>query len=213
MAFCTKSHCHRSYVHAAYFQCILYFRHLVESKHSAFHSKSPKSAGPVDNLRLSATPVDLSSHTSTNGGVGGGGRHTAPSSPLVTTSSLSLTPSSATSNNQAFTHFPVPPPLIPVPPGSGNAVAAVALAAMTNAYNKAKTTSSSGFPTPPTDVTSPYAWTHSAFAGSPFSPLPLSPFPVMLSPTASHPSSLSSSREDIQNTMEREIMKRRYLRL
>lgn len=183
----------------------------MESKNSAFHCKSPKSAGPVENLRLSATPVDLSSQTTNGGSIG---RHTAPSSPLVTTSSLNLTPTSATSN-QAFTHFPVPPPLIPVPPGSGNAVAAVALAAMTNAYNKAnlaKTTASSGFPTPPTDVTSPYAWTHSPFvasAGSPFSPLPLSPFPVMLSPTASHQSSLSSSREDIQSTMEREIMKRR----
>ena len=77
-----------------------------------------------------------------------------------------------------------------------------------------------GFPTPPTDVHSPYAWAHSpaalaaAAAGSPFSPLPLSPFPTvtsLLSPTASHPSSVSSSREDLQATMEREILKRRYV--
>lgn len=213
-------------------------RHLVESgRNSAFHSKSPKSAGPGDSIfstlrfstptstgSASGAPVDLSSSTN--------GSHTAPNSPIVTAfgplnSSLSLTPSSATSvaNNQAFTHFPVPPPLIPVPPGSGNAVAAVAMAAMANAFNSSKTkaasvSSSSGFPTPPTDVHSPYAWAHSpaalaaAAAGSPFSPLPLSPFPTvtsLLSPTASHPSSVSSSREDLQATMEREILKRRIL--
>ncbi len=65
------------------------------------------------------------------------------------------------------------------------------------------------------DVPSPYAWTHSPFAAavSPFSPLPLSPFPMtsLLSPTASHPSSLSSSREDVQNAVEREMIKRRLL--
>jgi len=206
-------------------------RHLVESgRNSAFHSKSPKSAGPGDifPLRLS-TPTSISAAvdlSSTNGS------HTAPNSPIVTAfgplnSSLSLTPSSATSaNNQTFTHFPVPPPLIPVPPGSGNAVAAVAMAAMANAFNSSKSkaasvaSSSSGFPTPPTDVHSPYAWAHSpaalaaVAAGSPFSPLPpLSPFPTvtsLLSPTASHPSSVSSSREDLAS-MEREILKRRIL--
>ena len=192
-------------------------------RNSAFHSKSPKSAGlegPGLQFRLTTTPVDLSTSPHPVTTTHNGGRHTAPNSPLVTHahSSLTLTPSSATSSNQAFTHFPVPPPLIPVPQGTGNAVAAVALAAMTNAYNaskaKAARDGSSGFPTPPTDV-SPYAWTHSPMLNpnSPFSPLPLSPFPVtsLLSPTTSHPSSLSSSREDIQNTVEREIMKRRYV--
>lgn len=195
---------------------------MEAGRNSAFHSKSPKSAG-MDGISFRlTTPVDLSSSNE-------GGRHTAPSSPLVvSSSSLSLTPCSATSSNAggqtSFTHFPVPPPLIPVPQGSGSAVAAVAMAAMANAFNnsKAKVSSagaSTGFPTPPTDVHSPYAWTHSPFmaaaahvaATSPFSPLPLSPFPVtsLLSPTASHPSSLSSSREDIQNTVEREMMKRR----
>lgn len=195
---------------------------MEAGRNSAFHSKSPKSAGMEGISFRLTTPVDLSSSNE-------GGRHTAPNSPLVvSSSSLSLTPCSATSSNQTstFTHFPVPPPLIPVPQGSGSAVAAVAMAAMANAFNnsKAKVSSSAGastgFPTPPTDVHSPYAWTHSPFAvaaaahaaaTSPFSPLPLSPFPVtsLLSPTASHPSSLSSSREDIQNTVEREMMKRR----
>ena len=191
-------------------------------RNSAFHSKSPKSAGlegPGLQFRLTTTPVDLSATSPAVTTTHNGGRHTAPNSPLVTHSSLSLTPSSATSSNQAFTHFPVPPPLIPVPQGSGSAAVAVAMAAMTNAFNASKAKAaqaagSSGFPTPPTDV-SPYAWTHSPMlaASSPFSPLPLSPFPVtsLLSPTTSHPSSLSSSREDIQNTVEREIMKRRYL--
>ena len=126
----------------------LFFRHLVESgRSSAFHSKSPKSAGPGDifPLRLS-TPTSISAAvdlSSTNGS------HTAPNSPIVTAfgplnSSLSLTPSSATSaNNQTFTHFPVPPPLIPVPPGSGNAVAAVAMAAMANAFNSSKSKAAS----------------------------------------------------------------------
>ena len=198
------------------------FRHLVEAggRNSAFHSKSPKSAGlegPGLQFRLTTTPVDLSTSPAAVTTTHNGGRHTAPNSPLVTHSSLSLTPCSATSSNQAFTHFPVPPPLIPVPQGSGNAVAAVAMAAMANAFNASKAkaaAASSGFPTPPTDV-SPYAWTHSPMlaASSPFSPLPLSPFPVtsLLSPTTSHPSSLSSSREDIQNTVEREMMKRRYV--
>jgi len=193
-------------------------RHLVEAggRNSAFHSKSPKSAGlegPGLQFRLTTTPVDLSTSPHPVTTTHNGGRHTAPNSPLVTHahSSLTLTPCSATSSNQAFTHFPVPPPLIPVPQGTGNAVAAVALAAMTNAYNASKAKAaagSSGFPTPPSDM-SPYAWTHSPMlnANSPFSPLPLSPFPVasLLSPN----SSLSSSREDIQNTVEREIMKRR----
>lgn len=203
-------------------------RHLVEaSRHSAFHSKSPKSAGlDGSNFRLT-TPVDLSA-AGVSAATTINGRHTAPNSPLVVSnSSLTLTPSSATSSTQAFTHFPVPPPLIPVPQGSGNAVAAVAMAAMANAFNNSKAnkvaTTTSGFPTPPTDVHSPYAWSHSPFAAaaaaaaaaSPFSPLPLSPFPVtsLLSPTASHPSSLSSSREDIQSTVEREMLKRRLLPL
>ena len=189
-------------------------------RNSAFHSKSPKSAGlegPGLQFRLTTTPVDLSATSPAVTTTYNGGRHTAPNSPLVTNSSL-LTPSSATSSNQTFTHFPVPPPLIPVPQGSGSAAVAVAMAAMTNAFNASKAKAaqaagSSGFPTPPTDV-SPYAWTHSPMLNaSPFSPLPLSPFPVtsLLSPTTSHPSSLSSSREDIQNTVEREIMKRRYV--
>jgi hypothetical protein len=111
-------------------------------------------------------------------------------------STLVLTPSSATSSS-AFTHFPVPPPLIPA-----------ALAAVYAPKSPYLSAGANGFPTPPTELHSPYPWASpSALANvlnnTPFSPgLPLSPLPFstssLLSPApSSYPSSTNSSREDL----------------
>lgn len=113
-------------------------------------------------------------------------------------SSLSLTPSSGSSAHvSGFTHFPVPPPLIPVP-------------GLTSPYPKSPFLSSTnGFPTPPTDLHSPgYPWaspTLTAMGLLPaFSPLPHSPLPFptssLLSPSPSYHSSSNSSREDLPTT-------------
>lgn len=185
-----------------------FFRPLVEIRRE-LHTKSPKSVGSfspfeghaqlyahhnfsIDSIRLSST----------------GGNHTAPCSPLSSApprlpyhssglpSTLVLTPSSATSSS-AFTHFPVPPPLIPA-----------ALAAVYAPKSPYLSAGANGFPTPPTELHSPYPWASpSALANvlnnTPFSPgLPLSPLPFstssLLSPApSSYPSSTNSSREDL----------------
>ena len=186
----------------------IFFRPLVEIRRE-LHSKSPKSVGSfspfeghpqlyqhhnfsIESFRLSST----------------GGNHTAPCSPLnsgpsrlsfhhssTQPSTLVLTPSSATSSS-AFTHFPVPPPLIPA-----------ALAAVYAPKSPYLSAGANGFPTPPTELHSPFQWASpSALASvlnTPFSPgLPLSPLPFstssLLSPApSSYPSSTNSSREDL----------------
>eukprot|EP00095_Tigriopus_kingsejongensis_P007269 maker-scaffold144_size312663-snap-gene-1.11 protein:Tk07269 transcript:maker-scaffold144_size312663-snap-gene-1.11-mRNA-1 annotation:"unnamed protein product" len=186
-------------------------RPLLEVRRDLHGGKSPRSAGPID---ISPAFVHFRNV------------NTAPSSPLSSgpprlpypSSTLSLTPSSGgslASSNSAFSHFPVPPIMkahgaLPKSPflqtGHGN-----------------------GYPTPPTDLPSPFAWAthHAHFAQnmfSPFSPLlPLAPLPfpttALLSPApSSYPSSTNSSREDLPHgggsgigtSMESES-KRRYL--
>ena len=154
-------------------------------------------------------------------------------------SALTLTPSSASSLS-AFTPFstvphlqPHPvPPLIP-PPGSGSshamaaatAMAASAIAAAAAAsyspkspFTVSQAGSNSGYPTPPTELSSVYSWASpTALSGmfpTPFSPvMPLSPLPftstAMLSPAPSHPSSTNSSREELPLGANSEDAKRR----
>ena len=141
-------------------------------------------------------------------------------------SSFTLTPSSASSLS-AFSPFSaVPhlqhhvPPLIP-PPGSGSshamaaatAMAASAIAAAAAAsyspkspFTVSQAGTNSGYPTPPTELSSAYPWASpTALSGifpTPFSPvMPISPLPftstAMLSPAPSHPSSTNSSREEL----------------
>ena len=114
---------------------------------------------------------------------------------ILTPSSIaSLTPSSAGIN---FSHFPVPPPLLPIPGITSQYPKSPFLAAHAN-----------GFPTPPTDLHSPgYPWaspTLTAMGLLPtFSPLPTSTLPFtphtssLLSPSPSYHSSSNSSREDL----------------
>ena len=173
--------------------------------------KSPKSAGPNDG----PLPYSFGDYRNVS---------TAPSSPLISeaptrlpmpSSTLSLTPTSAcslaSSTNSAFSYFPVPPsgahPHGLMPPGSLAAAAALASAANLpkSPFLAAAQASSNGFPTPPLDLHSPYAWAAASMFShhaSPFSPVlthsPL-PFPTaLLSPApSSYPSSTNSSREDL----------------
>lgn len=180
---------------------ILFSRPLIEIRRE-LHSKSPKSVGSFSPFEghhglHHNFSIDSMKHSSS---------HTAPCSPLSSApprlpyhspaqpSTLVLTPSSATSSS-AFTHFPVPPPLIPA-----------ALAAVYAPKSPYLSAGANGFPTPPTELHSPYPWaTSSALASvlnTPFSPgLPLSPLPFttsLLSPApSSYPSSTNSSREDL----------------
>ena len=176
--------------------------------------KSPKSAGP---LHHAFSTVEFRTAMAAANSGGGNNSNTAPSSPLSSApprlpiaSTLTLTPSSASSLassvNSAFTHFPVPPPLIPshlkspflslhTPP--------------TTTSNSGNGSGTSQQPTPPTDLHSPYPWPLMLPQSShhhphhPFSPvLPHSPltFPAsaLLSPApSSYPSSTNSSREDL----------------
>ncbi|TRY78184.1 hypothetical protein TCAL_04268 [Tigriopus californicus] len=191
-------------------------RPLLEVRRDLHDIKSPKSAGPND---LGPSFLDFRNV------------NTAPSSPLGSapprlpfpSSTLSLTPSSGcslASSNSAFTHFPVPP-----------LIKAHALAAVSAGLPKSPflTSSGNGYPTPPTDLPSPFGWnvpfSHQSMFSS-FSPvLPHSPLPfpstALLSPApSSYPSSTNSSREDLPHgagtssattmSMESES-KRRYL--
>ena len=125
------------------------------------------------------------------------------SAPPHLPSTISITPSSGSASgpgphHPTFTHFPVPPPLIPVPP-------------LSSPYPKSPFLASNGFATPPSDLHSPgYPWTSpsalTAMGMFPaFSPLAHSPLPFptssLLSPApSSYHSSSNSSREDLPNT-------------
>jgi len=123
----------------------------------------------------------------------------AGSAPPHLPSTISITPSSGSSaHHQSFTHFPVPPPLIPVP-------------GLSSPYPKSPFITSNGFATPPSDLHSPgYPWTSpsalQAMGMFPaFSPLAHSPLPfpssTLLSPApSSYHSSSNSSREDLPTT-------------
>ena len=117
------------------------------------------------------------------------------SAPPHLPSTISITPSSGSGHHPSFTHFPVPPPLIPVP-------------SLPSPYPKSPFLTSAGFATPPSDLHSPgYPWTSpsalSAIGMFPaFSPLAHSPLPFptssLLSPApSSYHSSSNSSREDL----------------
>ena len=142
----------------------------------------------------------------------------ASSASAAASSSVALTPSSATlSAAAAFTHFPVPPPLIPIPGltspyHAAHHAAAAAAAAAKSPFLTSPSAAAGGFPTPPTDLHSPaYPWASptaltAAMAGGlmphAFSPLPHSPLPFptssLLSPSpSSYHSSSNSSREDL----------------
>jgi len=135
---------------------------------------------------ISLTPLD---HLSPLGG----------SAPPHLPSTISVTPSSGSSaHHHSFTHFPVPPPLIPVP-------------GLNSPYPKSPFITSNGFATPPSDLHSPgYPWTSpsalQAMGMFPaFSPLAHSPLPfpssTLLSPApSSYHSSSNSSREDLPTT-------------
>ena len=175
-------------------------RPLVEIRRE-LHSKSPKSIGSFSPFEGHILPHNFSIDSMKQSS-----SHTAPCSPLSSApprlqynspaqpSTMALTPLSATSSS-AFTHFPVPPPLIPA-----------ALAAVYAPKSPYLSAGANGFPTPPTELHSPYPWASpSALASvlnTPFSPgLPLSPLPfttTLLSPApSSYPSSTNSSREDL----------------
>ena len=129
---------------------ILFSRPLIEIRRE-LHSKSPKSVGSFSPFEghhglHHNFSIDSMKHSSS---------HTAPCSPLSSApprlpyhspaqpSTLVLTPSSATSSS-AFTHFPVPPPLIPA-----------ALAAVYAPKSPYLSAGANGFPTPPTELHSP----------------------------------------------------------
>lgn len=124
------------------------------------------------------------------------------SAPPHLPSTISITPSSGSGapgpHHPTFTHFPVPPPLIPV-------------AGLASPYPKSPFLTSNGFATPPSDLHSPgYPWTSpsalTAIGMFPaFSPLAHSPLPFptssLLSPApSSYHSSSNSSREDLPTT-------------
>ncbi|XP_040574727.1 uncharacterized protein [Lepeophtheirus salmonis] len=112
--------------------------------------------------------------------------------PLHPSSHSSLTPCSANSHSSNFTQFPLPPPPL-IPPSSVAVAAAAAAAVAISSYPKSPyLTHVNGFPTPPTELHSPYPWSAPLF--SPFSTFSTS---ALLSPVPSYPSSTNSSREEL----------------
>ena len=119
------------------------------------------------------------------------------SAPPLLPSTLSVTPSSASTH---FTHFPVPPPLIPVPGLPTGLI---------SPYAKSPFVTSNGFATPPSDLHSPgYPWSSPsalsamgipfpAFSHLPHSPLPFPPSSLLSPAPSSYHSSSNSSREDL----------------
>ena len=188
-------------------------------------SKAPKSAGYGDNHASIVFPHGLAAAVAASATA-----TTAPSSPLSSAPPRLIppfTPTSAgplfTSGNSAFTQFSLPPPmphpsLAGLPTTPHHAAAAAAAAAMAAAGGHKP--SSNGYPTPPTELHSPYAWS-TMFPPTPFSPVAAaavaaaaqahlqqhsSPIPLahphvsssLLSPApSSYQSSTNSSREDL----------------
>jgi hypothetical protein len=198
---------------------LLEVRRDLHSQNQHYHdlaNKAPRSAGPNDHGPAYPFALSASSTQSLTAAAAAAAHHassphhlmdfrhvsTAPSSPLQSapprlpfSTTLALTPTSAgpllvSGGLSAFTHFPVPSPLLPPHLMS----------------QQPTPKGSNGYPTPPTELHSPYHWTQ--MFPTPYSPVPTHlqphspiPFPhssTLLSPApSSYPSSTNSSREDL----------------